>query len=403
MSVAGCASLRAVMQEATGLAARTLAVERASIWLFIEGRSAIRCFDLFERSKNQHSEGAVLRAADFPSYFRALEERRDVPAARAREDPMTRELREAYLEPLGIVSMLDAPVFREGQVVGVVCHEHVAPRTWTTEDQDFAGSVADRVAAHLEEAAREAAEARARTLEAHALEGRKMHALGRLAAGVAHDFRNILAVVMALAHEIAGDTSALERVRKAAHQIEKAARRGEAMTQDLLAFGREEGNAPRVLDVGELMESMAGVLRAAVGKTHALALRIARPLGRVLADASQLERSVLNLVLNARDAMPSGGAVDVSVSEARVTDGSGAPGVYVVIEVADTGIGMDEVTRERMFEPFFTTKAPGKGSGVGLAVVYRAVEHAGGFLHVESAPGRGTRIRVYLPRVSAEA
>jgi signal transduction histidine kinase len=401
MSVAGCATLRAALQEATSLAARTLEVDRVGIWLFVEERRAIRCFDVYERGKDEHSEGALLCAADFPRYFRTLEERREVAADHAREDPATGELRSAYLEPLGIVSMLDAPIFRGGEVVGVVCHEHRSPRTWTPRERAFAGSVADRVAAHLEEAAREAAEARLRTLESQADQARKMEALGRLAAGVAHDFRNVLAVVIALGHELEQERGLSERGRRALREIDKAARRGEAMTAELTSVGREEGLAPRVLDAGELLESLLESLRAAIGKSHSLALRVARPLGRVLIDSSQLERAVLNLVLNARDAMPVGGEIGVASFESRVSDGPGPPGVYVVIEVADTGTGIDEATRARLFEPFFTTKGK-DGRGIGLAVVYRAVERAGGFIHVESEPGRGTRMRIYLPRVATE-
>jgi signal transduction histidine kinase len=400
--VAGGASLHAVLQEACGLAARTLGVDRVGIWLLVDDGRALRCFHCYERSKDQHSEGAVLRAADFPNYFRALEERRDIPAARALENPMTHELSQAYLQPLGIVSMLDAPIYREGRVVGVVCHEHAKPRDWSTEDRDFAGSVADRVAAHLDEAAREAAEARLRTLEAHSLEASKMEALGRLAAGVAHDFRNILSVVVGFAHEIRRDAHVSERVAHAAREIEEAAGRGASLSRELLGFGREEARTPRVIDVAEVVEGMAAMMRTAIGRSHELAIRCDHPLGRVLIDRSQLERTLLNLVLNARDAMAAGGTVAVSVSEARVTDGPGAAGVYVVLEVADTGIGMDEVTRERIFEPFFTTKPSGKGNGIGLSVVYRVVERAGGFLHVESELGRGTRMRVYLPRVAAQ-
>jgi signal transduction histidine kinase len=403
MSVTGGASLHAVLQEAAGLAARTLGVDRVGIWLLCDEQRTLRCFHLYERAKDEHHEGALLRAADFPSYFQALEERRDIPAERAREDPITRELREAYLEPLGIVSMLDAPIYREGQVVGVVCHETCSPRSWSTEDRDFAGTVADRVAAHLEEAAREVAESRVRTLEAHSLEVGKMEALGRLAAGVAHDFRNILTVIVGFVHEIRRDARISERSAHAAQEIEEAVERGAAMVRDLLGFGRDEARAPRVLDVADAVEAMAGVLRTAVGRTHTVEIHCARPVGRVLIDRSQLERALLNLVLNARDAMGTGGTVSVSVSESRVSDGPGSPGVYVVLEVADSGIGMDEITRERIFEPFFSTKPGGKGSGIGLAVVYRVVERAGGFIHVESELGRGTRMRVYLPRVATQA
>ena len=402
MAVAGAAALGDVLRRATEIAADTLAVERVGVWLYVEEGRAIRCFHLYERSKRQHSEGAVLRAADFPHYFRALEERREVAVADARDDAQTRELREAYLEPLGIVSMLDAPVLRGGEVVGVVCHEHVgARREWSEAERSFAASFADQVARAFEEAARRDAEARVRAWEAHAIESQKMEALGRLAAGAAHDFNNLLTVMMSSANEIARDPGAPPRHQEAARRILDAARRGAALVRELISFGRDERRATCVVDVAAEVEGMEGILATAVGRDHRVSIYCDEATGRVLIDPGLLERVVLNLALNARDAMPAGGSVEISVSETHVEDGDEEPGVYVVVEVADDGIGMDATTRARIFEPFFTTKPKERGSGVGLAVVYGAAQRAGGFVHVESELGRGTRMRVYLPRVAA--
>jgi signal transduction histidine kinase len=401
MRVAGASSLRDLFSETTRLAAETVGVERVGIWLYVAQRRAIRCFHLYERSKDQHSEGAVLRAADFPGYFASLEEQREIPAERANEDPRTRELRDAYLGPLGIESMLDAPIFRGGEVVGVVCHEHVgAPRPWSADDRAFAASVADQVARAFEEAERHDAEARVRDWESHAVEGHKMEALGRLAAGVAHDFNNLLTVILSSAHEIATDAAATPAHQAAARRVIESARRGAALARDLLSFGRDEPCTPRVIDVSEALRRMESLLSTAAGKLHPVAMRCPRPAGRVMIDAGQLERVMMNLVLNAREAMPRGGAIEVSCSEAHIESSDGKPAaVYVVIEVADHGVGMDAQTRERMFEPFFTTKK--QGSGIGLSVVYGVIERAGGFLHVDSEPGNGTRVRIYLPRVAS--
>jgi signal transduction histidine kinase len=373
-------------------------VERVGVWLFVDGRGAIRCFQLYERSKDQHSEGAVLRAADFPSYFRALEERRELPAEDAREDPLTRELGKAYLEPLGIQSMLDAPLFRDGRVTGVVCHEDTRPRSWTVDERSFATSVADMVSLQLEAAARRDAEARIEALGAHLAEVNKMEALGRLAAGAAHDFRNVLAVVLGCADMIARSAEATRSIRESAEEILAAARRGTALTNELLSFGRDRPNAACVVNVADAVDAFAPMLRRALGRAHPLEVRREGVASSVLVDPAQLERVVMNLALNARDAMPQGGPVVVTVGEARIEEDD-VHGTYVVVEVSDTGIGMDEATQARIFEPFFTTKR--EGTGVGLAVVYAVVDRCGGFVHVESAPGRGTRMRVYLPRVAA--
>jgi signal transduction histidine kinase len=342
----------------------------------------------------------VLRAADFPTYFAAIEERRDLAAADAHENVLTAELADAYLAPLGIAAMLDAPIYRGGEVVGVVCHEHASPRDWTADERAFAVSVADTVARQMEEAARIEAETRLRASELHFVEFEKMQALGRLAAGVAHDFRNLLTVVVGCADEIKR-RSQDPRLVDAAAEILATASRGTALVKELLAFGRDERSQARVLDLAQSIESMRLMLRTAAGTTHPVTIECEEPLGRVLMDRTQLERVVLNLVMNARDAMPEGGPIAVRVRETEVVANDGDSGAYVVLEVEDHGVGMDRETQSHIFEPFFTTKPPGQGTGIGLAVVYRVVERSGGFLHVDSEPGEGTRIRVYLPRVGS--
>jgi len=392
-----------VFQESTRLAASTLATERVSIWLFIEGRGAIRCFELYEAGRNEHSEGAVLYRHDYPHYFEALETRRVITADDARAHEATCELRAAYLEPLDIYSMLDAPIYQGGEVVGVVCHETVGhERHWTAEDAAFAGSVADTVALQVEGAARKDAETALQAHEEYVAEIRKMEALGRLSAGVAHDFRNILSVVLGHARLIESEESASPRVLEQAARIVAAADRGVELTRELLTFGRENtGDRPQAIRVPEVVGKFREVLAQSAGRRIHVEVAPAATAGWALISPSRLERVLLNLVNNARDAMPSGGTVRLAVSEKKIPDGAGSPGVYVVIDITDTGVGMDAATRRRIFEPFFTTKGPGENSGLGLSVVYRIVEACGGFLHVESAPGKGTTVSVYLPRVSS--
>jgi signal transduction histidine kinase len=285
-------------------------------------------------------------------------------------------------------------------VAGVVCHEDTAPRSWTADERAFATSVADMVSLQLEAAARGDAEARIEAFGVHLSEVNKMEAIGRLAAGAAHDFRNVLAVVLGCADMIARSAEATPAVRQSAGEILAAARRGTALTNELLSFGRDRPHAACVVNVADAVEAFAPMLRRALGRVHPLELRREAVASSVLVDPAQLERVVMNLALNARDAMPEGGPVVLTVGEARVEEGE-VHGTYVVVEVSDTGAGMDEATQARIFEPFFTTKPEGKGSGVGLAVVYAIVDRCGGFIHVESTPGRGTRVRVYLPRVAA--
>jgi two-component system, cell cycle sensor histidine kinase and response regulator CckA len=403
LRVEGGSSLRPVFQESSRLAVTTLGVERVSIWMFVEGRSAIRCFELYESGGDEHSEGSVLHRHDYPAYFQALEAQRVIAADDAWTHEATRDLRAGYLEPLDIRSMLDAPIFQGGEVVGVVCHETVGhAHHWSAEDVAFAGTVADTLALQVEAAARRDAESALHAHEEYVAEIRKMEALGRLSAGVAHDFRNILSVVLGHARLIESEESASPRVLEQAARIVAAADRGVELTRELLAFGREDtGEKPQAVRVPEVIEKFREVLAQSVGRRITLELAPATTPGWALISPPRLERILLNLVNNARDAMPQGGTIRIEVSERRVPDGAGSPGVYVVVDITDTGVGMDAATQRRIFEPFFTTKGPGANSGLGLSVVYRIVEACGGFLHVESAPGKGTTISVYLPRVSS--
>jgi signal transduction histidine kinase len=276
-------------------------VERVGVWLMVDHRRALRCVDLYERSKKSHSAGVTLQVKDFPEYFAALERRKMVPAEVALTDPRTVGLTDAYLGPLGITSMLDASIFIGGEVVGVLCHEHIGPpREWTTEERDFAGSMADLLALKIRAAEMEDARQVLRTQAMQLSEAKRLESLAEMAAGVAHDFTNIL-----------------------------------------------------------------------------------------------------NLVLNARDAMPDGGSIALVLDEVDDRDEDGKPGRFVLIAVRDTGTGIAADLMDKIFDPLFSTKPRGQGTGLGLAVANQIVVSAGGFIRVETAGGQGSSFRVYLPRVSS--
>jgi signal transduction histidine kinase len=390
LRVGGGASLRPLFQEASKLAAETLGVDRVSVWLFVEKRTAIRCFELYERLRDEHSEGFMLHRDAYPAYFDALEERRAIAAEDAGTDPATSDFRASYLEPLDIQSMLDAPIFQGGEVVGVVCHETIGTRrAWTQEDIAFAASVADAIALQVEAAARHDAETALEAHEAYVFELRKMEALGRLAAGVAHDFRNILSVVLGHARLIENDAAVTPHLKEQALRICAAADRGVTLTRELTAFGKEDPEEKaHAVRVPHVIDQFKDVMAQTLGRRVTLTIEPATTPGWTLISPHRLERVLLNLVANARDAMPqSGGNVRITTSERRVAGPAGPPGVYVVIEVRDDGKGMDEETVRRMFEPFFTTKGADANAGLGLSVVYRIVETCGGFLHVVSEPG----------------
>jgi len=402
MGSAGAAPLATVFREITAVAADTLGVERVGIWLFIDNHRAIRCFHLYERSKLAYSEGAVIYGLDVPTYFAALLERRAIAADDACAHPLTRELAKPYLGPLGITSMLDAPIYRDGRVCGVVCHEHVGPkRCWSNEDRDFAASVADNVALQFASAARVEAETMARGLRHEMSELRRLRELSRVAAGAAHDFRNLLLVASWLARDISENPATPIEVVDRADRIRDTISRAQDIAIHLGSMTCDEAARPEVVDLSSTIDHLMPLLRTAAGELHEVELVPGGHAGYVLIDASQLERMVMNLVLNARDSMPEGGSVSIAVEPIEVADGEYPPGSYARIAVSDTGQGMDAATRARIFEPYFTTKAPGAGNGLGLAVVHRIVDRVGGFVHVESAIGKGSTFRVYLPRVAA--
>jgi signal transduction histidine kinase len=236
----------------------------------------------------------------------------------------------------------------------------------------------------------------------------KMEAIGRLAGGVAHDFNNILTAIIGYTDLLAERYDPDDATGRDVGEIRKAADRAAALTRQLLAFSRKQFLDPVVLDLNEAMGDMMQMLPRVIGEHIQTTTALGDDLTRVRADASQIEQAFVNLVLNARDAMPLGGHLTIETANAvldaeRLADQSLAlaPGTYVMLRVTDTGSGMDEATRARAFEPFFTTKPKGKGTGLGLATVYGIVDQSGGAVSLQSAPGRGTTVRIYLPATDA--
>jgi PAS domain S-box-containing protein len=232
-----------------------------------------------------------------------------------------------------------------------------------------------------------------KSLEAQLRQAQKVEAISQLASGIAHDFNNILSVILSYA-QLAGDQ--LEpgsAVREDVDEIARAAERAGMLTQQLLAFGRRQATKPEVLDLNDRIRQLDRMLRRTISANIELTTRLAPDAGAVIADPVQIEQVVLNLVLNARDAMPKGGSL-------CVTTGREPEGDFVTVRVSDSGTGMDEETKARVFEPFFTTKAAGQGTGLGLATVFGIVQQCGGHIAVESQVGKGTTFTVHLPRLA---
>ncbi len=385
------------------IASTALCVDRVGVWLFVDDRRGLRCANLFERKKREHSEGCTLRVADFPLYFGAMSDVRTLPVTDVTIDPRATELIPAYLAPLGITSMLDAAVVVRGETLGVVCHEHVGPpREWTAEESDLAAAVADAVALHIKAAELDEARAALRTKDEQLSENRRLDALGGMAAGIAHDFRNLLTVVLGAADRLARVPGLPAAARDLATQIADAAERGTALTEELTQYARDQTQRPTVVSARDTVERFLPLLQAAAGPSHPVEYARDEVGAKVFLDPTALERLLMNLVVNARDAMPAGGPIRVAVGTETAPELPAPPRAYARIEVRDAGTGIPPENLDRIFDPFFTTKPAGVGTGLGLAVVKQVVDRAGGFVKVASEPGRGTAIRVYLPRVAGE-
>jgi signal transduction histidine kinase/ActR/RegA family two-component response regulator len=248
-----------------------------------------------------------------------------------------------------------------------------------------------------------------RSLQQQLVESQKMEAIGRLAGGIAHDFNNLLTAILGYARFAKAGLPEGSQARDDVHQIELAGDRAAALTGQLLAYARRQIVAPRIADLNELVGRMQRMLRRLIGEDVTLDLACASRLWPTRIDAAQFEQVLLNLIVNARDAMPDGGRIVIGTRNERFDAATVrsrpemAPGDYVVLTVGDSGVGIEPATLGRIFEPFFTTKEQGKGTGLGLAVCYGIVRQAGGHIWATSEPGRGSTFTVLLPRSEAEA
>jgi signal transduction histidine kinase/ActR/RegA family two-component response regulator len=386
-----------IVRGMTEVVANTLSVALVAVWRHSESGTITRCQDLFTWPDGTHSEGLSLSQSACPMYFKALAGAEVLAVTNARSDPRTSELAEPLLVPYGIASVMCVAIRSRGATVGVLSCKHVGePRRWMPDEQAFALAVANLLSTLIAQAERQ-------RLEQELRQAQKLEAIGRLAGGVAHDFNNILTVILGRAEEVASDQRVPGDLRDAVSDLSQNAQRATALTRQLLAFSRRQAIEVRDLDLNSVVANVTRLLHRVLGEDIVVTFTYSELPLAVRADPGMIEQVLLNLAVNARDAMPDGGRLSIDTSFIDLAGAepsrTNSAGNWACLRVTDNGAGIAPEDLPHIFEPFFTTKDIGKGTGLGLATTYGIVQQHGGWIEVDSEIGRGTEFRVFFPRV----
>ncbi len=312
----------------------------------------------------------------------------------------------------GLRSIIFVPLISKDQFIGALSLRSFKPKAYGEQDLRLAEKVANQIAGAVANAQlfaeRLRAEEKARSLEEQLLQSQKMEAIGRLAGGIAHDFNNLMTIVKGYSQLSLLKLKEGDSLKTNIEEIQRAADRAANLTHQLLAFSRRQILEFKVLDLNAILRNLDKMLRRIIGEDIELTYQLSDDLGKIKTDPGQIEQVILNLAVNARDAMPSGGKLTIETANAELKGTSAhtgfdrKPGRYVLLSVSDTGHGMSLEIKEHLFEPFFTTKEVGKGTGLGLSTAYGIVKQSEGDIWVYSEPGKGTTFKIYLPRVEEE-
>ena len=381
--------LPAVLERITETVADALDVTRVSIWRLAEGGTSMTAEEIFDRRPGTHSSGITMTPEESPVLFQVVSEEGDTLGTS--REPRTSPAVGDFARSLGIETFMYSPIREQGRVAGLlICGHAGTPRQWKPDEQTFAAAVANVISALRSVVERQEVEAQLR-------QAQRLEAIGQLAGGVAHDFNNVLMVILGKAAQIADDPRVPADLRAAASDISGSGQRAASLTRQLLAFSRRQAIQTRVVDLNDTVRNTARMLKRVLGEDVAVHLALQPEPAVVTADPGMLDQVLLNLAVNARDAMIGGGHL---MLETSTMEGNPA---YVCLRVSDTGSGIDPEHLPHIFEPFFTTKDVGKGTGLGLATTYGIVQQHGGRIEVDSEPGRGTTFRVLLPAPPGEA
>jgi signal transduction histidine kinase len=376
------------LETALRLCARTLRIERVGYWVFSEDALALQNRLQYTRSTDELGAGDVLVGTRYPTYWKALREKRVIAVEDAVNGPPTSELAASYLKPLGIGAMLDAPVFRAGALIGVVCHEHVGgPRAWTVDEVSFASTSADLVSMMLEQGDRLIAEERVRTYLGTAIAAEQLAVMEGLCRAISHDFANLFAVVELVAGAMGSAAARPDKLEELAGSLRSVSSVGAGLLGQMRRFGHRQSESGPAMPLAQVIERVVPILGTLTRDVATVEVSLALGAADVAAlEPDRIEQLILNLILNARDAIAGHGKIEVSARR---------DGDTLEIGVADDGTGMSPEVLARIWEPYFTTKA--QGTGLGLATVRAIVDEAAGTIEVTSAPGQGTRFTVRVP------